>query len=204
MQSGPNLEKQERTKRKLQDAFMAFYKKNSIEKITVRQVVERAGVTRSTFYAYFDSVYSVLETIEDELQSGLGPYFEQYSGGILEKAALKPFDSNVKWFEYCREKREYLLILLGPNGDPSFVYRLRKRLKVDINRMMDEDGMLNDNLRKYVVEYVTGATLSLMYYWLENDDNLSAEEIAVVANLIRQSKVVTGNMKKKLQSRDQL
>ena len=197
MQSGPNLEKQARTKRRLEDAFMTLYKKSSIEKITVRQVVELAGVTRSTFYAYYDSVYGVLEAIEEELQSGLGPYFEEYSGGILEKAALKPYDSNIKWFEYCREHREYLLILLGPNGDPSFEYRLRKRLKVDINRMMDEDGMLNDNLRKYVVEYVTGATLSLMYYWLENDDNLSAEEIAVVANLIRQSKIVIENMRKK-------
>ena len=196
MQSGPNIEKQERTKRKLQDALMTLYKKSSIEKITVRQVVELAGVTRSTFYAYYDSVYSALEAIEDELQSGLGPYFEQYSGGILEKAALKPFDSNVKWFDYCRAHREYLLILLGPNGDPSFTYKLRKRLKVDINRMMDEDGMLNDNLRKYVVEYVTGATLSLMYYWLENDDNLSAGDIAVVANLIRQSKIVIEGMRK--------
>ena len=197
MQSGPNSEKQERTKKKLRDAFMTLYKKNPIEKITVRQVSELAGVTRSTFYAYYDSVYAVLEAIEDELQEGLGTYFEQYSGGILERAALKPYDSSVKWFEYCHEHREYLLILLGPSGDPSFEYKLRKRLKVDINRMMDEDGMLNDNLRKYVVEYVVGATLSLMYFWLENDDSLSAEEIAVVANLIRNTKIVLQEMRKK-------
>ena len=197
MQSGPNREKQERTKKKLRDAFMTLYKKNPIEKITVRQVSELAGVTRSTFYAYYDSVYAVLEAIEDELQEGLGTYFEQYSGGILERAALKPYDSSVKWFEYCHEHRENLLILLGPSGDPSFEYKLRKRLKVDINRMMDEDGMLNDNLRKYVVEYVVGATLSLMYFWLENDDSLSAEEIAVVANLIRNTKIVLQKMRKK-------
>ncbi len=197
MQSGPNREKQERTKKKLRDAFMTLYKKNPIEKITVRQVSELAGVTRSTFYAYYDSVYAVLEAIEDELQEGLGTYFEQYSGGILERAALKPYDSSVKWFEYCHEHREDLLILLGPSGDPSFEYKLRKRLKVDINRMMDEDGMLNDNLRKYVVEYVVGATLSLMYFWLENDDSLSAEEIAVVANLIRNTKIVLQKMRKK-------
>ena len=118
MQSGPNREKQERTKKKLRDAFMTLYKKNPIEKITVRQVSELAGVTRSTFYAYYDSVYAVLEAIEDELQEGLGTYFEQYSGGILERAALKPYDSSVKWFEYCHEHREDLLILLGPSGIP--------------------------------------------------------------------------------------
>lgn len=194
MQSGPNMEKQERTRRKLQDSFMKLYKKSPLEKITVRQVVEDAGVTRSTFYVYYDSVYSVLGAIEDELQEGLGAYFEQYSGEMLQKDALEPFDSNIKWFEYCRKHREYLRILLGPKGDPSFEYKLRKRLKVDINRMMDRDGMLNDYLRKYVVEYVVGATLSLTRYWLESDEDLSAEEIAVVANLIRQSKVVVDSI----------
>lgn len=190
MQTGPNKEKQERTRRKLQDSFMKLYKKCPLEKITVRQVAAEAGVTRSTFYVYYDSVYSVLEAIECELQSGLGAYFEQYSGDILEKNPLEPYNSNIKWFEYCRGHRDYLRVLLGPTGDPSFEYKLRKQLKVDINRMMDEDGMLNDYLRKYVVEYVVGATLSLMRYWLESDEDLSAEEIAVVANLIRQSKVV--------------
>ena len=65
--------------------------------------------------------------------------------------------------------------------------------------MMDEDGMLNDNLRKYVVEYVVGATLSLMYFWLENDDSLSAEEIAVVANLIRNTKIVPSENAEKIE-----
>ena len=206
MQLHENFEKQERTKRRLQEAFMQLYKKTPLERIAVRQIAELAGVTRSTFYVYYDSVYGILEAIENELQEGMGKYFEKYSEDMLERGeeggpladygALEPYESNIKWFEYCRQHRDYLLILLGPHGDPSFEYKLRKNLKVDINRMMDEDGMLNDYLRDYFVEYVVGATLSLMRYWLERAD-LSAEEVVIVVNMIRQSKLVVNQMHSK-------
>lgn len=200
MQTGPNLEKQERTRKKIQDAFMKLYKKNTLEKISMRQVAELAGVTRSTVYVYFDSVYDILEVIEQELYEGLGTYFEQYSGDMLEKNSEAQQDSTVKWFKYCMANRNYLLALLGPSGDPSFEYKLRKRLKVDLNRMMDEDGMRNDYLRKYAVEYMAGATISLMRYWLECNENLPAEDIASVANVIRQSKTMIEQMHENAES----
>lgn len=169
---------------------MQLYRKNRFEKITVGQIAEKAGITRSTFYVYYDSIFSLLESIEKDLIKGLGPYFEDYSSSILERNDRKPYDSTVHWFEFCKENQYYLSVLLGPNGDPSFEYRLRKQLKADINRMMDRDGMKNDYLRKYAVEYVAGATLSLTRFWVDSRENLSAEEIALIADLIRHSNIL--------------
>ena len=42
-----------------------------IEKITVKEVSERAEVNRSTFYAYYKDVYDILEQAEEEIISAL-------------------------------------------------------------------------------------------------------------------------------------
>lgn len=194
MQHRPNIEKQERTKKCIQDAFMKLYKKHPIESLSVRMITDAAGLTRSTFYVYYESVYDLLEKIEDELRDGMGPYFEQYTGDILHKKRQEPQDSVVKWFGYFQENSEYLRILLGPTGDPSFEYRLRKKLKGEINAMMDADGANNDYLRKYFVEYVVGANFALIRYWLENGEELSPQDVAIVANLIRQSQAAAAGL----------
>ena len=61
----------------------------------------------------------------------------------------------------------------------------RQGLVPILNRMMDEDGMLNDHIRKYALEYLAGAIISLVRYWLECNDDVSVEEITKMANVIR-------------------
>ena len=52
------------TKQNLIDAFWQLYCMRPISQITVRDVVQRAGYNRSTFYEYFRDVHAVLEAIE--------------------------------------------------------------------------------------------------------------------------------------------
>ena len=54
--------------------------------------------------------------------------------------------------------------------------------------------MKNDYLRKYALEYMAGAMISLVRYWLECNENLPAKDMAAVANVIRQTKGVLQDM----------
>ena len=45
MQVGPNVEKQERTKKRIKDIFMKLYSKYPLEKISMRQIADLAGET---------------------------------------------------------------------------------------------------------------------------------------------------------------
>ena len=42
----------ETTKATLKDAFWELYQKKSIEQISVREITDRAGYTRGTFYLF--------------------------------------------------------------------------------------------------------------------------------------------------------
>ena len=186
-----------RTCQKIKDTFIKLYKKKGLSNITVTMLCKEAGISRSTFYAYFEDIYDLLEHIERELEESLVPFFEAYNQQKLFNNNVAPYLSTSKWFAFCMENAEYLEALMGPHGDPAFEYRIIKRLKKDINTMMDNDNMPNDNLRKYVVEYMAAATLALVRYWLEHKEELSPKDLAIVANIIREGPVLKKYLNKR-------
>lgn len=55
------------TRQNLIDAFWSLYCEKRIEKITVKEITQKAGYNRGTFYEYFTDVYDMLEQIEQSL-----------------------------------------------------------------------------------------------------------------------------------------
>ena len=57
----------EQTRANLTQAFWSLYLERPIEKITVREITERAGYNRATFYLYFRDVYDLFEQLEEDI-----------------------------------------------------------------------------------------------------------------------------------------
>lgn len=57
----------EATRQRFVGAFSELYKTKPVDKITVKELAERAGHNRVTFYQYFRDAYDVLESLENEL-----------------------------------------------------------------------------------------------------------------------------------------
>lgn len=54
-----------RTDRLLQEAFLELLKVKSVNRISIRDLTERAGINRCTFYHHYQDIYDLLEQIED-------------------------------------------------------------------------------------------------------------------------------------------
>ena len=51
------------TKKAIMEAFLRLVGKKSLDKITVRDIVDECGINRNTFYYHFQDMYAVLEEI---------------------------------------------------------------------------------------------------------------------------------------------
>jgi AcrR family transcriptional regulator len=49
------------TKKAIMETFLCLTEKKPLEKITVRDLVDKCGINRNTFYYYFQDIYAVLE-----------------------------------------------------------------------------------------------------------------------------------------------
>ena len=59
--------RKERTKRSIYNAFIELRSRKPLEKLTVKELCEKAEINKSTFYVYYSDVYDLSEVIEDEI-----------------------------------------------------------------------------------------------------------------------------------------
>lgn len=153
------------------ESFWSFYSRNKIEQITVKEIAEKAGYNRGTFYEYFVDVYDVLEQIEHALIPGADelPPIENPAGdqGIIR------LDMFIKLYE---KNHKYYAVLLGENGDPAFASKLKKAVKPIIRdsfRLLDVSPIETD----YVLEYMLSAMIGILGYWFKENKSLPAERL---------------------------
>lgn len=60
---GKVISLQNATKALLADSLIAMLEKKTLEKITVKDLVEDCGLTRQTFYNHFYNIYALVEWI---------------------------------------------------------------------------------------------------------------------------------------------
>lgn len=57
----------ERTQKNIINAFIALRTKKPLEKITVKELAELAGINKATFYHHYKDIYDLSEVLENEL-----------------------------------------------------------------------------------------------------------------------------------------
>lgn len=54
------------TKKAIKDSFLELLKAKSLDKITVKDLVESCEINRNTFYYYYKDIYDLLEDVFQE------------------------------------------------------------------------------------------------------------------------------------------
>lgn len=158
----------DRTRQKFVDAFWALAKKKPISKIAVSELTRLAGYNRSTFYEYFLDTDDLLSYVEDKL-------IEKVKGVAQE--SLSDDSSPTSFFGMVfSAMNEEIYILLGPNGDSSFLPRVRTELVPLASQCLPVHPD-SENF-DYLVTFVNSAMFGLLERWHEKNKDISPEEIS--------------------------
>ncbi len=154
-----------RTKQNITDAFWDIYREKRIEKITIKEITNKAGYNRGTFYEYFSDVYDVLDDIENSLIPSLNelPPVSTSMGTIG-----MPIEVFLVFWE---QNSNYYSVLLGDKGDPAFASKLKNSIKPIIMKSLKDKPNIDLEDMEYVLEYTLSAMIGVMSYWFtkEND-----------------------------------
>lgn len=163
------------TRQNIIDAFWELYCEKRIEKITIRDIVEKAGYNRSTFYVYFTDIYDVLDQIEQSILP------------TLEEMPPISIDANDMAFQInsiigiYEKHNKYYTVLLGNNGDSAFAGKLKNSIKSKLLELLNDNGSVIDEKSKieidYALEYLLSATVGVLAYWFNNGKNIPKEEL---------------------------
>ncbi|MBC8080876.1 MAG: TetR/AcrR family transcriptional regulator [Gorillibacterium sp.] len=169
MKKQPELTAQ--TKKNLTDAFWQIYCTKRIDKITVKEITAKAQYNRGTFYEYFIDVYDVLEQIEDSLL----PKLEELPPlNTPRDTQALPLGDFIKMYE---EHSKYYIVLLGDNGDPSFLNKLKNNLKPKLKQMLITQGAPDNFELDYTIEFTLAAMIGVLSYWYKQENKPPTEKL---------------------------
>ena len=171
------------TKEKIRNSFWQLYCENGISTVSVCQVAKKAGVNRSTFYQYFIDIYDVLEQIENSLLDDLT---EDLKNEINKGLPNSLKDLSVNSAHIFAKYSDYLVHLLGYNGDPRFSKKLQGVFLPLIKNVIGLDE--SEQYFEYIVTFSFSSIINMLTHWYESGQKLTYEELTNVM----QSLIATG------------
>jgi AcrR family transcriptional regulator len=168
----PNVDDRrvQRTRRLLHEAFISLILERGYDAVTIRDVVERAGVGRSTFYTHFGDLEEVL------VCRATGQWLREF--GAAGRGERRPLGFTRPFLEHVHEHRRLWRALVGKRGGMAVQQRFRESL-LDVVR---EDvaalaGKQRPEVLDGVVHYVTGAFMELLFWWLDARTALTPADV---------------------------
>ena len=173
-----------KTRAQLRKGLAELMQEKSVSEITVKELVERVDINRSTFYLHYTDIYDLLEQTEQRL-------LKQFTDAVDEKfsANLGPnefFQFLDCTFTILAENAPLCAALMGPNGDIAFLRTIEK--------LMHEKGMqalraftpreLPEQDLQYALSYFLAGCMGLVNAWLKNGCPEPPTHMAEIAMLL--------------------
>lgn len=172
-------EKTAQTRRTLIDAFWALAQKQGLHSVTISGIAKKAGYNRSTFYIYFSDLDDLLHHAEEEI---LADFRRQMGAALADGLPGDLSAASETVIKTLFQHNDKLFLLLGKDGDPSFLARLREEA-AGLSRLIFRDREA-DPYREYVVAYVTSAFAGMLAYWHDTGKRLPIQDLAGISRTL--------------------
>ncbi len=146
-----------RTRSAIRDAMTEMLAVKPIGKITVQELIDKANICRTTFYAHYEDIYDLLSEVENDILSEIRAGLE-----VLDQAPIR-VEEHYPAIEVVVEvyaRHEKLIRLLnGPNGDPGFDARLQDiiySVTRQLRRIKEGDAFDEERHRLYSCYVISG------------------------------------------------
>lgn len=164
----------------MDEALLQLLEKKDFSFISVKEICQRAGVNRSTFYLHYENTSDLLKEAIDVLNEKFISSFPKDLIYTLKGRILTSKEFLVPYLYFVKEnKRVYKLIHQKPelfSADKVF----RKMYKDIFDPALDSFNV-NEKEKKYVFEFYAKGSLAIIQKWVEED---CKDDVDFIVNLI--------------------
>ncbi|MCM3628252.1 TetR/AcrR family transcriptional regulator [Paenibacillus glycanilyticus] len=172
-----------RTKLMLRNALIELLEEKGLEAITIRDLMQQAGLNRSTFYLHYRDKYDLLErSKEDMLKDILEIVSDIDPVHIMNFAARnEPHPVFLELFDFFTQHAVFFKVLLGPKGDPAYPVQVKQ---IMLQHIFNKLSLLQSDQiampREFIIAYLASANLGVIQHWLEHGMQISPREMALL------------------------
>lgn len=165
---------------KLAESFKELACQQPVEKITIKQITDRAGVIRPTFYNHFEDKYNLLEWIL--ITDIVNPAMPLLSAGMIKEALVLIFHN-------MQKDKDFYIHISKLEGQNSFRSMVEQGIALVLCSMIvDRMGTKKPINRwltpEHISEYYTQSIIYILMSWIQGGMKIPPEELSQVFDFI--------------------
>lgn len=169
----------------MDEALLLLLEKKEYEFITVKEICQKAGVNRSTFYLHYESIDDLLFEAIDMINKKFNTAFknEVIKPDNLDKNDLFLIEDKylIPYLHFIKEnKKIYKLIHKNP-----FIFKTQDvftKLYNDLFSVILDKYGVPDNEKEYIFSFFSFGLVAIIQKWIEND---CKDDIELIADLMK-------------------
>ena len=168
-----------RTKRLLLESLTSLMKEKPIKDISVKELTDLADINRGTFYLHYRDIYDMLEQLEDEWFADFNELLDKTPPAPDSTGSVARLSENM--FQFLLDNKDIADALLGPNGDLTFINRLKdllRRRTYSLWKLRFRDTLYFE----YYFSFIVSGYIGLIQTWRLNGWEPSAHELSLMAD----------------------
>ena len=170
-----------KTKKAIFQAFSELLKEKELRKITVQEIVDKADISRVTFYKYYLDVYDLYDKIESELLTNIG-LIDNFFKEIIN---------------YIYNNRATFDMVFSPNSTNKLRDKLSRIIEGILKKIYSEklNIPIDSEDLAYICCYRSSGFLAVIQKWVQNGFSQSCE------NMVKQISIFDENIEKTFENK---
>lgn len=172
--------RQQKTRAAIFTAFSTLLAEKSYSRITVQEIIDRANVGRTTFYAHFETKDDLLKALCEELfghiiDSALDCTHTHglYSDGNAPESVF------CHLLQHLQENENHILELLSCKSSELFLRYFKNSLNELVQKQFVNQDRRNYLMvpRDFLVNHISGSFVEMVLWWIKGRMKQAPEEL---------------------------
>lgn len=171
-----------KTKKAFADSFIALAKTRQLNKITVKEICEKAELSRNAFYFHYKDINDLVADIENSMINDIT--------GMLTEIEKVPFPKTIyatidKFIDLFEERKDTVLVLMDKSFSTSFTGRISKIFnEFNYKYFKDFHGDNSKVSFDFFYIYLSGGLYDVVRYWLDHQDKMDKASLKALCYIL--------------------
>lgn len=160
----------------IKKAFGELLNEKDLGKITVTDIVDRANISRGTFYAHYLDIYDLYAAIQNNVIETLQKAIDEIT---LEQIIADPTDAIARGMNFLEANKAYYGLFVNSSHAEELVSRIlnffEEKFAPSVYELFKNEDI--EKIRAFLF-YTLGAFQSVLLHWFRDQLDFSAQQMA--------------------------
>lgn len=165
-----------RSRHLIKTAFAELLNEKDLNKITVTDIVDRANISRGTFYAHYLDVYDLFAAVQTNMMEAIDDLLNEYG---VRNVILNPSEPIARALLFLEKNKDYYcMFATSANGEilqTRVVAKLEDIFTAEFKEMVPKEHL--SEVLCYLT-FILGGVKTVTVHWLEGTLPVSADTLA--------------------------